>query len=275
MGFIQNINKLANELDSKVEEINQILETITQNKTEIDNAKTEAINASSLAQSNATLIQNQLNREATNTQLGSVMLAENNDYNIGNNKVITAILLKSILSNINESLDTANTIKKGLVKIATNEEVKNKTGNNVITTENLAYYPFSIDMTNFFNYSTISGINYITLNINSTTQVLLGFGKISTNANELLKLIFPKDINTSSLGIGTSLFGSNNNNNIIINDLTSKYVTLSIRNNNSDLVNSKGFIIILAMIDVNTETNSPTDVEANVEGNKVTLTWDE
>lgn len=274
--FIQNINKLANELGLTLEELNRILDEMKSIKTNVEENKQQAQTASQSAQSNANKIQEQLDRKATTTVLGSVVLATNDDIDKGTtNKVITSDLLKNRLDNISNNLQDANTKTKGIIKVATNEEVQNQEGNNAITPSNLKYFPFMLDSSNFLSDSTISGISYLIFKVNETTQYMFGFGMVNTLANEPLKLIFPKDIITNSLGISTSLFGSKNNNDIVIDDLTSKYITISIRDKEDNLVNSKGFINIQAKLDVSLEVNEPTNVKVNVQGNKVDLTWEE
>lgn len=274
--FIANVNKLANKLDSSITEIEQ-LKTQTESASQSANqAKDTAVQASQSAQTNATKIEQQLNREATDTLLGSVMLATDDDITQGRtNKVITADKFKNKLDNINNNLNIATDTTKGLVKIATREEVEAGTSNNVLTPENIKHMAIKLDMTDYYSHQVIGSINFITLKISDTVSYLQGFGRIITTNTNTTKIVFPKPILVQHVGVKFGLVGLNNNinNKAVINEITNNYCIVSIIDENNNLVQDTGSFSIQALIDDGITPTAPVDVKVTADGDDVTIRW--
>ena len=274
--FIAKINKLANELETHLTELENIKNTVLEAKQTVNQAKTEALQASTSAQSNANTITAQLNREATNNLLGSVKLATDNDITQGvANKVITADKLKYKLDNISNNLNLATETTKGLVKIATQEEITNGTGNNVLTPENIKHMPITLNLTDYYTHQVIGSINFVILKINETVSYLHGFGRIITVNTNTTKVVFPKPILTQHIGINFGLIGLNNkiNNKAIINEITRDYCTVSIVDKDNNLVSDTGSFTMQALVDNEVTPTAPVDVKVTATGDNVTIGW--
>lgn len=272
--FITNVNKLANELDSALIKLESIKTATESASTLANQAKNTATQASTSAQTYAAQIQEQLNREATNSLLGSVRLASDIDISNGTiNKVITADKLKTITDNINNKLNTASNTTAGIIQIATIDEIKAGTGNNAVTPENIKHLTLSLNMLDYYTHQIIGSINYVKLKVSDTITYLQGFGRIITTTQSTTKIVFPTSIITQHVGINFNNVG-NNNYKTIIEEITSNYCIVSIRDKDTNsLVQGTGSFTMQALIDDEVTPIAPVDVKATAVGEDVTIRW--
>lgn len=271
--FIYNVNKLANTLESALKELRQIKIQVEQYNNEAKTAKNDAEQASSEATDAKQTVLTQIGRKATTTELGSVLIATNDDITrASSDKVITSQQLKTNVDNILKKFIEATESELGLVKYASIEDIQNQTGKGVVTAETLKEYAVSLNLTDYYTNGSINGLQYSILKMSETEKYLLLYGKIDYNGINPIKIVFPERILTATFGIGCTPYQHTNN--TIVNDLSDAFVSLIIQDDNKSNIEGTSFITIQAKIDTLQTPSAPSDVKVTAEGDNIHINWE-
>lgn len=265
--FISNINKLANGLEEALQQIKEYSESVSNSLVQIQNIQDTVTSISNELNNKLTKAEELVNREATEEQTGVVKLAK---WGSVGNEVIPASRYNSDLAAVWENLQPANTNTAGIVKIATEEEIANKTGNNVLTPSNINNLKLDIDSTQFYTYYKIGTMNYVVLKVSDKVSYLNGFGRLDFRKLDTeTKFTFPNKIKVNSFALSYS--STEINRFVKITDLTDEYVTLQLVDDSDEAMLGLAYINIQALVDTEDLPTAPLEVTTEADGDIVTI----